>query len=175
MRKAVMLLVVVLLLSLGITCPVFAGRGSEDDRGVMFGIKCGTETVSQTKDINGGSYFYLNPLISFSPIFSLNLKYSTDLTPQTFSDHLFSVTPQFLIKTISSHGDEIAQMYLGFTYLRSTNRNYFGIKYCPWANGRGLPDYRNVIIDMLPISLLYCPETAETMIKFEWIALGGYF
>lgn len=171
-----MLLFLVILLSLTMTNSVFAGSSSKayDNGGIVFGLKCAPETIARTADINGGSYFYLNSVISINPTFSLNLKYSTDLAPRTFSDHLFSVTPQFVIKTISTYEREIAQMYLGLTYLRSTDNNYFGIKYCPWAIGRGIPN-EDVIIELIPISFLYCPETAEKVIMFEFITIGGYF
>lgn len=176
--KKIIPFVLVVLLSLVVTHSVLADSSfrADDDRVVKFGLKISQETVSQTDDINGGSYLFINPLISFGPKFSLHFKYSTDLAPLSFSDGLFSITPQFVLKNSASSGDTPdSQMSLGLTYLKSKNGNYYGVKFCPFAFDRGLPDNDGVIIEMFPFSFLYSPETTETIIIFGVVSLGGYF
>lgn len=164
--KKTMVIVVILLLSFTFSHQVLATTQGKDD-GVVYGVKFSLETISKTNDINGGGYFFINPVISFNDKFSLNLRYSTDLSPNTFSDHIISITPQFY----KAYSKNNLIMYIGLTYLRSSDDNYFGIKFCPLTTGRE----DGVMIDVLPISYLYSPETLAKIIMFEVFTIGFYF
>ncbi|HEY8392733.1 MAG TPA: right-handed parallel beta-helix repeat-containing protein [Capillibacterium sp.] len=132
-------------------------------RSPVFGLRFSIETISKTGDINGGSYLYLNPFVTYER-FTLNLRYSVDIAPNKFSDHLLSITPQFNIK----YKNQADYYYFGLTWLRAKDNTYYGVKFSPVFS-------QDVTVEMFPISLLYSPQTSEWIFIFEVLGLGFNF
>ncbi|NLW55551.1 MAG: hypothetical protein GX050_02830 [Firmicutes bacterium] len=172
MLKKITQFIIFILLSLCVTCPAFANSDNDDYDGTLLGLKFGIETVSKTSDISGGSYLYLNPLVSFNQRFSINFRYSVEIAPNSFSDHLFSITPQFNFK-YNNQDDQ--QYYFGLSCLITRDNTYYGFKYSPLCMGRFSSHKSTSMIDMLPISYLYSPKTSEHVLIIEVTGLGFFF
>lgn len=135
--------------------------------GGNFGFQVSQESISHTDDIHGGSYLYLSMHYHLSTHFTINVKYSVDVAPYTFDDHLLSAGMQYYM------GDyEIMNQYIGVYYLKNASQDadYIGIKGCILSTG-----FSNVSIDFLPISYYYNSETKEKFLAFEIMSLGGKF
>ena len=144
LKKATQFIVLILLF-LYLTSPVYANSKIAENKGTLFGLRFSIETISQTNDINGGSYFYLNPIVTFNQRFSINLRYSTNIAPWKFSDHLFSITPQFNYNLKRKD-----QYYFGPTCLITKDNAYYGLKFAPFFTHN-----EKMVLEMMPISFLY--------------------
>lgn len=168
MKKAS--LIIGLCLILAWAAPAFAV-----DEDYHFGIQMLQESISKAKDISGGSYLFLGTSFSFNPKIAINAKYAWNVAPDSFTDHLVSLEPQYTFgKPEASLHANISFVYL--TNLDQKDSQYYGVRFCPFSSGRSaFTQNFKLSMEFLPVGYLYNADTKEHVTTFEFFSITAYF
>jgi hypothetical protein len=165
-----MSLIIGLILILIVTVPVFAV-----DEDYHFGIQMLQESISKADGISGGSYLSLGAAFSFNPKFTINVKYAWNTAPESFSDHLISLEPQY---TFGKPGSPL-NSNLSLVYLKNmdqTDSAYYGLRWCPISSGRyTFTQNAKMTIELFPVGYLYNADTRRYVRTFEFVSFTTYF
>ncbi|ACL69589.1 hypothetical protein [Halothermothrix orenii] len=178
MKKILILFVLVTTMVLFISSEsTYAGDNTK------YGFKFSLETISRSGNIEGGSYVYVNPIISINRLLSFNLRVSTNIAPDFATDTIVTLSPQFNFTYEGMDENGSMQHYLAPGVLLNFENGeldkYYGVKYCILSGGRPIKEYPDTsfytLIDFIPVSYYYNPSTGEELFKIEFMSLGYLF
>ena len=112
---------------------------------------------------------------SFNPKFALNAKYAWNISPESHSDHLISIEPQYTFgKPGSPLNSNLSLVYL--TNLDQKESKYYGLRFCPFSSGRStFTQNFKMSMELFPIGYLYNADTKQHVATFEFISVTTYF
>jgi hypothetical protein len=127
------------------------------------------ESYSETTEINGGTYLSVSAGLFLGNFALLDLRYSTDLLPTTFDDHLVAATAEIKLSGRANPGPT---MTAGPTYLIDVSEfgshHYVGFSWTllsTWKSGFVMPGF-GVVIDLLTLRFLWDVTDAEFLFGF---------
>jgi hypothetical protein len=155
------------------------------------GIGFWAESVSQTRDINGGTYFTAGASAFLGNFALLNIRYMTDIVPLSFDDQILSATLSLRLRTYADLGeggfDEFGApvgsgpaLLVGPTYMLDFEpeglSHYVGVAISPlstWKLGSVMPGL-GFYFDFLTVRFLWDVEDFEFLWSYSTFSLSFF-
>jgi hypothetical protein len=138
---------------------------------VLAGIKVGQEGVSRAPGVDGGSYLYAELSAFLGAYLGINAKYSVNLFPNSFRNHLIGLQSRFHIPLTKDLWAAVEVGYLLATDYRLAPEHFVGATVSPLYSG----DLQGVSVELLPFSVYFNLRTGEALLMLELLSLGFSF
>jgi hypothetical protein len=138
---------------------------------VLAGIKVGQEGVSRAQGVDGGNYLYAELSAFLGAYLGINLKYSVNLFPYSWRNHLAGVQSRFHIPLTKELWTAVEVGYLLATDYRLPPEHFVGATVSPLYSG----DLEGVSVELLPFSVYFNLRTGEPLLMVELLSLGFSF
>lgn len=173
MKYTLLSLFLVVLVLQPVTADQFGGRS----RTAVYPstIQFGIEPVTSNSVIEGGAYMYAQLSADIIRNFTFMVKYSTEVTPDLFKNHLFSAYTKI---NLFFYGDEmaaygsIAPSYTFYTDFKNIFEHNGGVRICLATVGTMTENYS---IEILPFEIGYTISKKEFYYRFELFNIGFRF
>ncbi len=144
-------------------------KDKDTDRHFL-GAKISQITLSNTKDVNGGTYISFSTVLTIFDFGFLEADIMSDVAPYSFEDSIVSATQYVKLYSLSD-----GRGYIGASYLNdledSTDNHYAGGSFLPFSS----PIDSSAKIGLFGTSVYYSLDEEEYLYRFELFRLTFFF
>ena len=128
------------------------------------------ESYADTTEINGGTYISVSAGLFLGNIAILDVRYSTDLLPSTFEDHLVAASAEIKLSSWATPGPTMSAgpMYL-IDVSEFGTHHYVGVSWSllhSWRTGMTIPQF-GIAFDLLSLRFLWDVTDSEFLFGFS--------